>query len=398
MEEEPEKRLKVGDSTSSVNEVEENKDEAESNKKRNFEAVGVETHGKTTLDQCIRLFTKREQLSAENMWECSKCQTKVKAFREMQMSHLPLILVVHLKRFVGGREGTEAHAEREKIQTDVAYPVKSLDMSEYELCTPDSYYERFVKDSYLSEFLNNDMKQKLQIACEFAKKVVGMEQGKGIEKGKEEREGQWTPAIVCNPIYDLYAGINHEGTDNFGHYTAFGRNPLDRQWYRYDDSVITNISTLSATSDDTFESEQLASSNSYMLFYKRRGISWGWKNRQPNQSQPVLNHTPPHLPAGLPLLPDVLGWDNELFTSAISRISHVKEMEDMSDYASYPSPFYQSYSARSTIHDSERSNPAKLDSLLSPTNTTGKAMAGNEGEEGESGVAGTPESDDEDKE
>ena len=37
-------------------------------------------------------------------------------------------------------------------------------------------------------------------------------------------------------IYDCFAISNHFGGVGGGHYTAFGMNPLDGQWYDFDDS------------------------------------------------------------------------------------------------------------------------------------------------------------------
>jgi len=37
-------------------------------------------------------------------------------------------------------------------------------------------------------------------------------------------------------IYDCFAVSNHYGNMGFGHYTAYAKNPLDDQWYTFDDS------------------------------------------------------------------------------------------------------------------------------------------------------------------
>ena len=42
-------------------------------------------------------------------------------------------------------------------------------------------------------------------------------------------------------IYDCYAVSNHYGNMGFGHYTAFAQNPLDNQWYEFDDSSVNIV-------------------------------------------------------------------------------------------------------------------------------------------------------------
>jgi ubiquitin C-terminal hydrolase len=37
-------------------------------------------------------------------------------------------------------------------------------------------------------------------------------------------------------IYDCYAVSNHFGNMGFGHYTAFAQNPMNNNWYEFDDS------------------------------------------------------------------------------------------------------------------------------------------------------------------
>jgi ubiquitin carboxyl-terminal hydrolase 4/11/15 len=39
--------------------------------------------------------------------------------------------------------------------------------------------------------------------------------------------------------YDLVSVINHYGSMNFGHYTAFAKNSNNNTWYYYDDTNVT---------------------------------------------------------------------------------------------------------------------------------------------------------------
>ncbi|XP_061923878.1 ubiquitin carboxyl-terminal hydrolase 2a isoform X1 [Entelurus aequoreus] len=58
-------------------------------------------------------------------------------------------------------------------------------------------------------------------------------------------------------VYNLYAVSNHSGTTMGGHYTAYCRNPTSGEWYTFNDSRVTPMS-----------SSQVRSSDGYVLFYE----------------------------------------------------------------------------------------------------------------------------------
>ncbi|XP_048838096.1 ubiquitin carboxyl-terminal hydrolase 2-like isoform X2 [Brienomyrus brachyistius] len=60
-----------------------------------------------------------------------------------------------------------------------------------------------------------------------------------------------------NAVYNLYAVSNHSGTTMGGHYTAYCRNPPSGEWYTFNDSRVTPMS-----------SSQVRSSDAYVLFYE----------------------------------------------------------------------------------------------------------------------------------
>lgn len=59
--------------------------------------------------------------------------------------------------------------------------------------------------------------------------------------------------------YNLFGVINHHGVrSNFGHYTAFAKNPESKKWYKFDDSTVTE------------ENENAICTNeAYVLLYTR---------------------------------------------------------------------------------------------------------------------------------
>ncbi|XP_054649863.1 ubiquitin carboxyl-terminal hydrolase 2a isoform X1 [Dunckerocampus dactyliophorus] len=65
-----------------------------------------------------------------------------------------------------------------------------------------------------------------------------------------------------NAVYNLYAVSNHSGTTMGGHYTAYCRNPTSGEWYTFNDSRVTPMS-----------SSQVRSSDGYVLFYELNSSS-----------------------------------------------------------------------------------------------------------------------------
>ncbi|KAJ8266269.1 hypothetical protein GJAV_G00128500 [Gymnothorax javanicus] len=61
----------------------------------------------------------------------------------------------------------------------------------------------------------------------------------------------------ADAVYNLYAVSNHSGTTLGGHYTAYCRNPTLGEWYSFNDSRVSPMS-----------SSQVRSSDAYVLFYE----------------------------------------------------------------------------------------------------------------------------------
>ena len=57
--------------------------------------------------------------------------------------------------------------------------------------------------------------------------------------------------------YDLCAVICHHGGSNGGHYTCYGFNQIDNEWYEYDDSYCTRV-----------DEATVKNSQAYVLFYR----------------------------------------------------------------------------------------------------------------------------------
>lgn len=135
---------------------------------------------KSTIYDCLDLFTKEETLDAENAWYCSNCKTHKQAKKKMELYKTPKILILHFKRFKTSKInsiGTYYYTSgSSKISNFVDFPLKELNLSNY------------VKSNH-------------------------------------------------GGIYDLFAVSNHYGGLYGGHYTATCQNSMDGKWYEFNDSM-----------------------------------------------------------------------------------------------------------------------------------------------------------------
>lgn len=74
-----------------------------------------------TLYQCLDYFVKEEVLEKDDAWMCPKCGKKRKATKQLMISRLPDVLLIHLKRF--SADGLF----KNKLDVMVKYPIKYVD-------------------------------------------------------------------------------------------------------------------------------------------------------------------------------------------------------------------------------------------------------------------------------
>uniref|UniRef100_F7FRR5 Ubiquitin carboxyl-terminal hydrolase n=1 Tax=Ornithorhynchus anatinus TaxID=9258 RepID=F7FRR5_ORNAN len=175
-----------------------------------------------TLSQCFQLYTREEQLAPDDAWRCPHCMKLQQGRITLSLWTVPDVLVVHLKRFqqVGDR--------LMKFQNMVKFPLTDLDMTPYV-----------------------------------------------VKRGQSGRSlpPQWSPwrcpsRLGRDPedfIYDLYAVCNHQGTLEWGHYTAYCKNSVDGLWYCFDDSHVQQLSEA-----------EVCKQTAYILFYQRRAAIPSW--------------------------------------------------------------------------------------------------------------------------
>lgn len=141
-------------------------------------SIEIKQSGKTTIEECLKEFTAEEELKGNNMYDCKKCNKKVEAKKKMEIWHLPVILIIHLKRFKVNERGTAT-----KTSSVIEFGTENFDLKEF-------------KNEYSDQ---------------------------------------------TETVYDLFAISDHKGRYEFGHYISYCKNPINNKWYLFDDDDIFYI-------------------------------------------------------------------------------------------------------------------------------------------------------------
>ncbi|KAF8839000.1 cysteine proteinase, partial [Paxillus ammoniavirescens] len=172
------------------------------------------SQSKVSLYSCLNAFVKEEVLEKSEAWHCPKCKALRKATKNLSLSRLPPVLLIHLKRFSVKGPFTD------KIETVVDFPLRGLDLT-----------------NYMPPPLPPDMLK----GC-----------------GNPSRANvNSDPRVQVPPYrYDLYGVTNHFGSLSNGHYTAFVASRGG--WLYCDDSRIV-----------TTDAREVVGRPAYVLYYKR---------------------------------------------------------------------------------------------------------------------------------
>ncbi|XP_052869673.1 ubiquitin carboxyl-terminal hydrolase nonstop isoform X2 [Anopheles cruzii] len=151
-----------------------------------------------SLIDCLERFTRAEHLGSSAKIKCSSCMSYQESTKQLSMRTLPIVASFHLKRF------EHSSLIDKKISTFISFP-SELDMTPF-------------------------MSQKKSDTADFR--------------------------------YSLYAVINHVGTLDAGHYTAYVRHQKDI-WVKCDDHIITTATL-----------KQVLDSEGYLLFYHKKILEY----------------------------------------------------------------------------------------------------------------------------
>jgi ubiquitin carboxyl-terminal hydrolase 4/11/15 len=213
-----------------------------------------------SLTSCFEAFEQPEILDEMNTWFCRKCKDHVRAKKEMKVFKVPDVLIIQLKRFKE-REHTihgyykDYHTSvGSKITTLVDFPLEGLDLENLVMSKENIEEDyKLTFDEIYGEEKKKETKEEEKMELE--------NESSPSSKMMEEPESTAGEAASCKRrlIYDLYAVSNHYGSMNFGHYTAYVKNPFTKAWYDCDDSRVGEVNP-----------SRVVSEAAYVLFYRRR--------------------------------------------------------------------------------------------------------------------------------
>eukprot|EP00117_Sycon_ciliatum_P002505 scpid37618/ scgid7704/ Ubiquitin carboxyl-terminal hydrolase 22; Deubiquitinating enzyme 22; Ubiquitin thioesterase 22; Ubiquitin-specific-processing protease 22 len=148
-----------------------------------------------SLVDCLKRYTRKEQLGSEAKIFCEMCNTSQECSKQLRMYETPPVICFHLKRF----EQLQLKKRQKKISTFVEFP-ETLDVSEF-----------------MAERENSDSRTKHPL---------------------------WN-------TYSLFAVVVHKGQLSQGHYTCFVRQKKN-EWYRCDDSAVTRASVNEVLNSESY--------------------------------------------------------------------------------------------------------------------------------------------------
>jgi hypothetical protein len=90
---------------------------------KNHSPVTSSGGARETLASCFSFFREPEILDERNMWFCPHCRKHVRAKKQLDIWKVPDVLIIHLKRFGGGRYA-------KKLDTYVDFP-DQINMRQY---------------------------------------------------------------------------------------------------------------------------------------------------------------------------------------------------------------------------------------------------------------------------
>lgn len=182
---------------------------------------------KHNLYNLIKKFSEPEILDEHNLYKCTNCKKQVRGKKFISIYKAPKYLIVHMKKLKYGL-GFRTGGSSDHLM--VNFPVSDFDLTPYVIDTTPIESYNIPKDEFMDK---DNSKLQSRIIPEFS----------------------WNKDKL---VYDCFGVINHYGSMNFGHYTAYAKN--GGQWYCYDDSNVSKVAN----------PEDIVTEAAYVLFYQRR--------------------------------------------------------------------------------------------------------------------------------
>lgn len=178
-------------------------------------SVEIPQSGRGDIYSCLRSYTQEERLSGDEKWQCPHCKCEREATKQIVLTRLPQILVIHFKRFRASK--TES---ARKIHTPIDFPLYGFNMDPFVVARPQP------------------------AVCD---------------------DSKVDPAITPPFSYEAYGVLRHLGnTGNGGHYISMVRDPGRGCWRKYDDQNYYDFEPSKLK-----ERDALTNGEAYIVFFER---------------------------------------------------------------------------------------------------------------------------------
>lgn len=172
-----------------------------------FWDISLDVGGPGSLQSCLERFTRAEHLGSGAKIKCSNCRVYQESTKQLTLETLPIVASFHLKRF--------EHSSQidRKISTFISFPAE-LDMTPFM-----SSHRRQQAAEVRTRHHNNNNNNA---------------ESSAIQEADPSQE-------FADNRYSLFAVVNHLGSLDAGHYTAYVRQ-MQGCWFKCDDHMITRAS------------------------------------------------------------------------------------------------------------------------------------------------------------
>ena len=224
-----------------------------------------------SLDQCLKDFTKEEELGEDETWYCSKCKQHRLIAKKLDIWKLPPVFVIHLKRF---QAVNNRWIKSNKL---VRFPTKLFDPSMYvaknnlKKTNSGSLLTSNNGDNPSTNIMSVDILSNLSETCipiedpninstSVSCSTITIE---NISCAEVHRNSD----VIINEdgtndcVYSLYAISCHSGMLNGGHYITYAKNP-NGKWYCYNDSSCKEV-----------DISLIEKESPYMLFFEKKSLN-----------------------------------------------------------------------------------------------------------------------------
>ena len=178
-------------------------------------SVEIPQSGRGDIYSCLRSYTQEERLAGDEKWQCPHCKCVREATKQILLTRLPQILVIHFKRFRASK--TES---ARKIHTPIDFPLYGFNMDPFVVQRP----QPVVSD-----------------------------------------DSQIDAAVTPPFSYEAYGVLRHLGnTGNGGHYISMVKDPGRGCWRKYDDQNYYDFDPSKLK-----ERDALTNGEAYIVFFER---------------------------------------------------------------------------------------------------------------------------------